>query len=426
MRRIIVTMTIFLMVSSGWSQSLDYNRLGVGFNLGAQKLFGDVLHTGFGIAFEGYAKYQIKSNFFVGAGLGYGELSDGTFRVDKSTFITDMLTADLKAVYYPFNLSSILPSVYLGLGAFNFRNSYYGKRWNDISLFYGGGLEFLVNPQIGITANADYRFTSGDDLDPLQGGMTDGYLNIRTGVTYYMRPQTGAAGVKVLADAERVPIDEIDGSLEGTEDVGDDELSALIEGIDNFEENSSSEATMDEYIKLKSRVDDLNDKIQQKELEIDELRAQLEARQQKVAQLENRMRSRGGAVAASFNIDASDFSANYERGLENYYAHEYDAAIYIFNTILDTYPNHRLASNCQYWIGESYFGKGNYESALQAFEQVFQYENSVKKDDALLMMGRCYLKLGDANMASQMFNRLMSEYPDSEYFYKAEQLVNNL
>ncbi|MBN2009378.1 tetratricopeptide repeat protein [candidate division KSB1 bacterium] len=426
MRHIFVTFLIVLSLTSMViGQTIDQDRLGIGFNLGAQKLFGDVVHTGFGLGFEAYAKYKINEQFSTGLAMGYGELSDGTFHLDASYFTTNMLTFDVKGMYFPVPNNIVHPNLYLGLGAFNFSNSAYGKRWNDISFFYGGGLEFMINPQVGISANMDYRFTTGDDLDPLKGGTTDGYLNFRTGITYYMRPQTGSvSSPKILANGERAPVDELDGSF--SDDVGDDELNALIEGIDNFEENSSSEYTMDEYVKLKSRVDDLNDKIQQKEFEIDELRAQLVARQDRVAQLENRMRSRGGALAASFDIDASDFSANYEKGLESFYAQEYDAAIYIFNSILDTYPNHALASNCQYWVGECYFGKGNYENAIQAFNGVFQFENSVKKDDALLMMGRCYLKMGDSATAAQMFNRLMSEFPDSEYFYKAEQMVSSL
>ena len=64
--------------------------------------------------------------------------------------------------------------------------------------------------------------------------------------------------------------------------------------------------------------------------------------------------------------------------------------------------------------------------ALEAFQKVLAYEESFKKDDALLMMGRCYIFLGDKPTALSMFDRLMSEFPDSEYYQKAQKYANGL
>ncbi|MDQ7052633.1 MAG: tetratricopeptide repeat protein [candidate division KSB1 bacterium] len=90
------------------------------------------------------------------------------------------------------------------------------------------------------------------------------------------------------------------------------------------------------------------------------------------------------------------------------------------------YPQHRLASNCWYWIGESYFALGDLNNALQAFNEVLNYRNSFKTDDALLMLGRIYMRQGNAEMARQMFNRLQQDYPDSEYVPRAQRYLNQL
>jgi tol-pal system protein YbgF len=183
---------------------------------------------------------------------------------------------------------------------------------------------------------------------------------------------------------------------------------------------------MAEFIRLKSRVDELGDAIRQKELEIEELKAQLESRRERLAELEKNMTTRSPALASSVNMNVGDFATSYEQALENFYAKEYDAAIYIFNMLLQEYPNHRLASNSQYWLGECYFGKHDYDAALGAFSRVFDYSHTVKNDDALLMMGRCYSKLGNPQMARQMYDKLMNEYPGSEYFARASRYAETL
>jgi len=414
---IFALLTILSLETVVYGQSLS-DKLGIGFNIGGQKIYGDYLHTGFGLGLESYLKYQLNDKFFVKAALGYGELSDGTLHLDKSTFTTNLINLDVKGAYNLRLNQSFQPFVYLGLGIINFQYEGFDQRFFDGSFILGGGAEYLLSPQMGINGIIDYRFTTGDDFDGMNYGAKDGYLNIRGGITYYLSPRQ-ATGPKVLADNSLLE------DMEGAAGEGE-ENSAMAEGLDDYEKNSNSEFAMEEYIKLKSRIDELNDAIRQKELEIEELKAQLDSRKERVSTLESRMRTKGGALASSLNVDVSDFSTSYEKGLEHFYAHEYDAAIYIFSMLVDSYPNHKLASNSRYWLGECYFGKRNYEEAINNLNMVLAYENSVKKDDALLMMGRSYVKLGNTQSAKEMFTRLMNDYPESEYIEKAEKLANEI
>jgi len=413
-----VLLFVIISFSSVFGQSYT-DKLGVGFNLGGQLIFGDGgYEPGFGIGLETYLRYKLDDKFSLAASLGYGELSDGTFHLDKSNFTTNMLTFDLKGMY-DFRPQKILkPVLYAGIGAFSFKNDLYEQRYGDFSFFLGAAIEYMLNPTLGLIVQGDYRYTTSEDLDnigdndnALDFTSNDGYLNIRGGFTYYFGEQAKETTPKVLAD--RAPIDEIEGTG------GSDELSGLIDGLDDYEQESETSANMDEYIQLKSRVENLNDEIRQKELEIDELQTQLESRKQRVTQLEQGIRSDGGALAKSLDMDYSDFSTNYETALQNFYNREYDASIYMFKSLIDQYPDHPLVSNCYYWIGECYFGKNEYSSAIEAFQTTLTFPSDVKKDDALLMLGRSYLKQGDAQTARQMFERLQREYPDSEYIDKA-------
>ncbi|MBN1154659.1 tetratricopeptide repeat protein [candidate division KSB1 bacterium] len=395
------------------------DKLGIGFNLGGQLIYGDGDYkAGFGIGLETYLRYKLDENFSLVTSLGYGELSDGTFHLDESNFTTNMITFDIKGVYDLVPQGTFKPLLYAGLGAFSFKNDIYDRRYGDFSVFVGGGFEYMVNPTLGLIAHADYRYTTSEDLDNLGDNdnlldltSNDGYLNIRGGFTYYFGDQAGAKKPKVLAD--RAPIDEIEGTG------GGGELSGIVDGLNEYDETAGKSASMDEYFRLKSRVDELNDAIRQKELEIGELETQLESRKARVSILEQGMRTGSDALSASLDMDMSDFSTTYETALNNFYSHEYDASIYMFKSLIDTYPDHPLISNCHYWIGECYFGKDEYENAIQAFQVTLTYPSEVKKDDALLMLGRSYLKLGDSETARQMFERLQQDYPDSEYIDKA-------
>lgn len=430
--RLVLLIILLLLVTNLSAQILTSSRFGLGFNVGMQKIYCED-PSGFGYGLECYARYKVNPRFFTNIALGYGSLSDGTFLVDDSNYSTDLITLDIKGGLNLVTEGNFVPYAYLGLGVFHFTyrginesqlpGRFFGG-YGDASFIVGGGLETKVSPNVALDAYVDYRFTTGDDLNNIKGGSTDGYINFRLGATYYLSGGMGigrSSGVKLTDGA---PIEEISG--EGKGESPDDELNALIEGLDSYDEAADANLTMEEYIRLKSRVDQLNDAIHQKELEIEELKSQLSIRKEKIAELEGTLRTRGGALAASLDVDLSDFAASYEQALQQYYAREFDAAIYLFSMILETSPTHRLASNCQYWLGECYFGQKDYSMALDAFQKVLNYEQSFKRDDALLMMGRSYIFLGDKQTALAMFDQLMSEYPDSEYYQKAQQYANGL
>ena len=48
----------------------------------------------------------------------------------------------------------------------------------------------------------------------------------------------------------------------------------------------------------------------------------------------------------------------------------YDKAIASFREVVTNYPAGDLASNAQFWIGESYYTKGDLESAVTAYRKV--------------------------------------------------------
>ena len=88
----------------------------------------------------------------------------------------------------------------------------------------------------------------------------------------------------------------------------------------------------------------------------------------------------------------SRISAAYKDALNRFRGRRYTEAIDILTWLLQQYPNDALASNCEYWIGESYFGLSDYQRAYAAFKRVTLYSDSVKRNDAVVMMRRAAVK----------------------------------
>jgi TolA-binding protein len=78
--------------------------------------------------------------------------------------------------------------------------------------------------------------------------------------------------------------------------------------------------------------------------------------------------------------------------LERVRGKRYREAIDIFQWLLLQNPSDTLAGNCEYWVGESYFGLADYQRAYGAFKRVTLYSGSAKKNEAIVMMKRASMK----------------------------------
>jgi TolA-binding protein len=116
----------------------------------------------------------------------------------------------------------------------------------------------------------------------------------------------------------------------------------------------------------------------------------------------------------------------YEQGLGAYYDRQYVVAQEKFERLIQEYPTSSLADNSQYWVGECEYGQKHYQSALDAFHSVFQYDKTEKDDDAQFMLGQSYHQLGNLDSALVEFNRLKIDYPESEYIGRAEAYIRRI
>ncbi len=231
-----------------------------------------------------------------------------------------------------------------------------------------------------------------------------------------------------LLALEPIQLDELEEGEQGGE------LDLFEQQLDQQKDVVSGDYTMQDYVRLKSRVDELKTRIAERETELDQLKSTLWSQNQRIMELESALgqpaapigSGTGTTTGPSRDYGGGAFSTTYENALHEYYARDYTQAIEYWERLKNNHPNHRLASNCQYWIGEAYFGMGNYQRAAEAFQNVFNYPVSYKKDDATLMLGRCYIKLNDPARARSYFQGVVDDYPDSEYVEKARQWLARL
>jgi tol-pal system protein YbgF len=106
---------------------------------------------------------------------------------------------------------------------------------------------------------------------------------------------------------------------------------------------------------------------------------------------------------------------DYKSAMSVYDDGRYAEAEQAFATIVATHPNHDYADNALYWQGEAAYDQAHYADALAAFTTVVErYGGGNKAPDALLKIGLCYGRLGDAANARDVLTQLVAAYPRAE------------
>ena len=128
----------------------------------------------------------------------------------------------------------------------------------------------------------------------------------------------------------------------------------------------------------------------------------------------------------SKNKNMIDFSYEYKNAYKFYIQGNYKNSIDKFNFLLNNGIDDNLADNCQFWIGQIYFLKSDYDSSIKEFVKVLAYESSNKKINAIYKVGLCYMKLNNKTKAIEYFNKIIDKYPTSDYYIKASDLIISL
>ena len=117
----------------------------------------------------------------------------------------------------------------------------------------------------------------------------------------------------------------------------------------------------------------------------------------------------------------------YERVLGQFRDGDLEGARQGFTGFLEDYPNSNLAPNARFWLGESYFGKKEFQRAIDAYDKVeIDYPGSEKIPAAILKKGYAYLALKDRKRASSAFKQVVTLYPKTTEAGKASDKLAQL
>jgi tol-pal system protein YbgF len=143
----------------------------------------------------------------------------------------------------------------------------------------------------------------------------------------------------------------------------------------------------------------------------------------------------GSAVGAGTGATAGSAAARgaesaeqrYGRAFDALKAANYPAAISGLRDFLSSYPDHELADNAQYWLGEAYYVTRDYDNAIGAFTTVGQrWPDSSKAPDAMLKLGYAQFELKRLPAAKQTLSQVGTRYPGTEAARLAQERLRRL
>ncbi|MBF0255222.1 MAG: tol-pal system protein YbgF [Gammaproteobacteria bacterium] len=106
--------------------------------------------------------------------------------------------------------------------------------------------------------------------------------------------------------------------------------------------------------------------------------------------------------------------AAYKAAFEQLKAGQYKTSIESFRSFLGAYPAGLYADNAQYWLAEAYYVQRQYDQALAEFDRVLKgFPQSPKVADALLKMAYIQSDKANTQVAQDLLNRLISQFPNS-------------
>jgi tol-pal system protein YbgF len=104
----------------------------------------------------------------------------------------------------------------------------------------------------------------------------------------------------------------------------------------------------------------------------------------------------------------------YEFAFDYLKKQDYPRAESALRQFLKAHPKDPLAGNAQYWLGETYYVRGDFQQAAVEFMAGYQnYPKTNKGPDNLLKLGMSMSKLNQKDGACTALGRINKDYPDA-------------
>ena len=170
--------------------------------------------------------------------------------------------------------------------------------------------------------------------------------------------------------------------------------------------------------------------LDQLQKEVGQLASALHELRLAVEDVERKAAAAGAAVEAKAGTGGAREASPeklYASAMASFRSEEHGQAVLEFNELVDRFPQHPLASNSQYWVGEVYYRQRDFRQALVEFQKLVDgYPQSAQVPEALLKLGLCHRALKDTAAARESFERVLKGYPGTNAASQARSLLSQL
>lgn len=210
------------------------------------------------------------------------------------------------------------------------------------------------------------------------------------------------------------------------------DLEEMKRRLEAVEQSTSNRALADlqaefdtlrvEFQRLQGSIDDFEHAREQLHELINLLRSEMELKfssyEKRLTELENRP-----VAPVAPPAPAVDPAAEYEAALKLIQKDgEFTQGRKNLQAFRQKYPNHELAVNASYWIGEAYYGEKQFENAILQFQDVLKkHPQHNKAAAAQLKQALAFQSLGDKDTAKVLLKKVVKNYPDSPEAKKAQE-----
>ncbi|MBO0346908.1 tol-pal system protein YbgF [Roseibium sp. CAU 1637] len=113
-------------------------------------------------------------------------------------------------------------------------------------------------------------------------------------------------------------------------------------------------------------------------------------------------------------VNSGDPRSDYDKAYSLAVNGDYAAAADAFQSFMALYPEHELAGNAQFWLGESLLAQRDFREAADAFLEAYtNYPQSDKRSDSLLKLGMSLNGLGEGEAACATYSELLAKFPSA-------------
>jgi len=176
---------------------------------------------------------------------------------------------------------------------------------------------------------------------------------------------------------------------------------------------------------LSGQIQSLNDTLDELKVRLAKVSKQLEDMQASQQSLAAQQATNQAAADAAKNAPPPDVL--YNNALRDYNAGKPDLSAQEFSDYIKFYPNTDLAGNSYYYLGELQFKQGNYQQAVQSYDQVLQnFPSGNKAASAQLKKGLALVELGKQDDGVTELRHLIQRYPHSPEALQARDRLRKL